>query len=152
MFSLSRSLRISFVIGLSQISLAQEPPYFVMKLLGGHTLSEHLKKRPILPRDPETLDDLLSVFVKVCDAVAFAHSKSGLHLPTLPKPWAWVGLSAYARANAGWLEQLYDKGLNALPTQSGEACESAVCHRISFMYALLYRHSQLNLGWCKPGD
>lgn len=73
-----------------------------------------------------------------------AHFKSGLHLPTVLEALGLDALSAYARSNAGWLEQLYDRGLGALPMPVGESCESAVCHRISFMYAPLYRHDRLN--------
>jgi serine/threonine-protein kinase len=72
------------VVPVHDLSMFGDPPYFVMKVLGGQTLTEHLKKRPILPRDPETLDDLLGVFVKVCDAVAFAHSRGVVHRDLKP--------------------------------------------------------------------
>lgn len=73
-----------------------------------------------------------------------AHIKSGLHLPNVLATLGIDSLSAYATSGESWLERLYDKGLDLLPIDDAEACESAVCHRISFMYALLYKHQQLN--------
>jgi hypothetical protein len=72
------------IVPVHDLSVFGEPPYFVMKLLGGHTLTEHLRKRPELPRDPETLDDLLGVFIRVCDAIGFAHSRGVVHRDLKP--------------------------------------------------------------------
>ncbi|MBQ7403469.1 MAG: protein kinase [Lentisphaeria bacterium] len=63
-------------------------PYFTMKLLRGETLASILKK--LNAGDPEykelyTLDALLRIFIKVCDAVAFAHSKGVIHLDLKPE-------------------------------------------------------------------
>jgi serine/threonine-protein kinase len=55
-----------------------------MKVLGGTTLANVLAKTPI-PREGETLDDLLGIFVKVCDAVAFAHSRGVVHRDLKPQ-------------------------------------------------------------------
>ncbi len=66
------------------LAMFGEPPYFVMKLLGGHSLNDHMHERATLPREPEALDDLLDVFVKVCDAVAFAHSRGVVHRDLKP--------------------------------------------------------------------
>ena len=47
--------------------------------------------------------------------------------------------------NEGWLDKLYDTGaLQLFPGQAGQDCDSAVCHRITFIYSLLYQHQQLN--------
>lgn len=65
----------------------QQKPFFVMEYIKGDNLeiilsklqgsSEyHIKKYP--------LDTLLNIFVKVCDAVSYAHSKSVLHLDIKP--------------------------------------------------------------------
>lgn len=51
----------------------------VMKLIDGQTLHDHLAELTV-PWTSETLDSVLSVFVKVCDAVAFAHSRGVVHL------------------------------------------------------------------------
>ncbi len=63
-------------------------PYFTMKLLKGETLAAVLKK--LEAKNPEylekyTLDKLLRVFLKICNAIAFAHSKGVLHLDLKPE-------------------------------------------------------------------
>ena len=63
-------------------------PYFTMKLLRGETLASVLKK--LNSGDPEyrklyTLPALLRIFNRVCDAVAFAHSKGVIHLDLKPE-------------------------------------------------------------------
>ena len=62
-------------------------PYFTMKLLSGVDLSRildrlHAGDRHYLERFP--LRSLLEIFLKVCDAVAFAHSKGIIHLDLKP--------------------------------------------------------------------
>ena len=65
----------------------QGEPFFIMKLLGGCNLEDILKK--LKNKDPQTLRDfpfekLLETFLKVCDAIAYAHSKNILHLDLKP--------------------------------------------------------------------
>lgn len=62
-------------------------PFFTMKLLEGETLLEMLYK---LRQDSKTrgkrrdLGPLIEIFLKVCDAISFAHSKGVLHLDLKP--------------------------------------------------------------------
>lgn len=56
----------------------------VMKLIEGRTLTSYLQGLPTTPWPPDILDAALSIFVKVCDAVAFAHSKGVIHLDLKP--------------------------------------------------------------------
>jgi formylglycine-generating enzyme required for sulfatase activity/serine/threonine protein kinase len=63
-------------------------PFYSMKLQEGKTLQEILHAQRA--EDPEalrtgSLDRLLTVFQKVCDAVAFAHQKGVLHLDLKPQ-------------------------------------------------------------------
>lgn len=63
-------------------------PYFTMKLIKGETLSAILKK--LGEGDPEylkkyDLTTLLRFFIRICNAVAFAHSKRVLHLDLKPE-------------------------------------------------------------------
>jgi len=58
-----------------------------MKLLGGQNLQEILDKRG--KDDPTYIkmfsqDVLLEIFLKVCDATAYAHSKGVVHLDLKP--------------------------------------------------------------------
>ena len=62
-------------------------PYFTMKLVHGCTLEHILKK--LKEGDPEyerkyRLRTLLEIFLKVCDGIAFAHSKGIIHLDLKP--------------------------------------------------------------------
>lgn len=63
-------------------------PYFTMKLLRGRTLAVVLKK--LAEDDPEftklyTFDNLMRIYIRVCNAIAFAHSKGVLHLDLKPE-------------------------------------------------------------------
>ena len=56
----------------------------VMKLIEGRTFSAYLHELPPPPWPSGVLDSVLSIFVKVCDAVAFAHSRGVIHLDLKP--------------------------------------------------------------------
>jgi eukaryotic-like serine/threonine-protein kinase len=58
--------------------------YFTMRLVQGRSLREVLRAGPPAPRDIVTLLDLLDVIVKLCDALAFAHSRGVLHCDLKP--------------------------------------------------------------------
>ena len=63
-------------------------PYFTMKLLRGRTLAVVLKK--LAENDPEymkkySFDTLMRIFTRICNAIAFAHSKGVLHLDLKPE-------------------------------------------------------------------
>ena len=63
----------------------EEGPYFIMKLVGGENLDDILKKLSKPEHENEyTLNKLLEIFLKICDAVAFAHSKGIVHLDLKP--------------------------------------------------------------------
>lgn len=70
--------------------------------------------------------------------------KTGLHMPSMLELLGVHSLTAYVDNHTDWKERLYDLALNLSPSEEGEQCRSATCHRISFMYAPLYRHNQLN--------
>jgi cholesterol oxidase len=70
--------------------------------------------------------------------------KTGLHLPSFLDALGVESLTAYVDQHADWRERLYDEALKLYPVALTEECDSPVCHRISFMYAPLYQHEQLN--------
>ncbi|MCM8532420.1 MAG: serine/threonine protein kinase [Lentisphaeraceae bacterium] len=50
-----------------------EQPFFTMKLIHGQTLKE------LIASKTASLSELLSVYLKICDAVAYAHSRGIIH-------------------------------------------------------------------------
>jgi cholesterol oxidase len=68
--------------------------------------------------------------------------RTGLHLPDFLDKLGVSTLNAYTDTHENWLSLLYDKALGFYPL--GERCQNPVCHRITFMYAPLYQHEQLN--------
>ena len=70
--------------------------------------------------------------------------KSGLHVPQILKELGVKSLTTEADKHERWWDHLYDRALELYPMQAEEHCDNAVCHRITFMYSLLYEHDQLN--------
>lgn len=58
--------------------------FFAMKLVEGQTLAALIRSLPKGALDTATLYSLLDVFAKVCDALAFAHSRGVLHCDVKP--------------------------------------------------------------------
>lgn len=59
--------------------------FFVMRLVDGVTLEERIEKADLERPFEERLHELLLLFLKVCDGVAFAHSKGVLHCDLKPQ-------------------------------------------------------------------
>ena len=70
--------------------------------------------------------------------------KTGLHVPSFLQAIGVTSLTAYTDNEEGLLDKMYDAGLNLFGADVAKFCSSATCHRITFMYALLYEHAQLN--------
>ncbi|MDX9835886.1 MAG: hypothetical protein RBT36_11850, partial [Desulfobulbus sp.] len=97
------------------------------------------------------LNGLAGVRSVVCSQIAThirapiaTRIKSGLYLPTFLDLLGIGSLNAYVDTHADWLDRLFDKALKLQLLPVAEHCSSAVCHRISFIYAPLYEHDQLN--------
>jgi cholesterol oxidase len=75
---------------------------------------------------------------------AITRIKTGLHIPEVLDALGVQSLTAYVDRHADWKSRLFDAALALYPTEFAEHCASKVCHRISFLYAPLYEHAQLN--------
>lgn len=58
--------------------------YFTMKLVDGRTLADLVAALPKGPLDTSALYTMLDIVAKVCDALAFAHSRGVLHCDVKP--------------------------------------------------------------------
>jgi cholesterol oxidase len=70
--------------------------------------------------------------------------KAGLFLPTVLDTIGVDSLTAYTDTNSDWKQNLFNMALRWYPLQKEEKCQSPVCHRITFMYGLLWEHDKLN--------
>src|SRR5678815_4516483 len=91
--------------------MADERPYFTMKLVKGHTLASLLQRRKS-PADER--GRLLAIFEAVCQTVAYAHSKGVLHRDLKP---ANVMVGAFGEV------QVVDWGLAKVLRRGGVADE-----------------------------
>ncbi len=60
-------------------------PYFTMKLVQGKPLDKWLRDPRRTLGSPERIEDALEVFVKVCDAIAYAHFRGVIHRDIKPE-------------------------------------------------------------------
>jgi tetratricopeptide (TPR) repeat protein len=86
--------------------LADGRPYYTMKLVEGETLAEILQAEPdVASRRTE----LLQVFARVCEALAFAHRKRVIHLDLKPSN-VMVGAHGEVQVLDWGLAKLLDEG------------------------------------------
>lgn len=70
--------------------------------------------------------------------------KAGLYLPAFMKMTGIKSLNAYVDGHADWKSRLFDMALKFYPVEAEERCQSATCHRVTFMYGHLFEHDQIN--------
>ncbi|MFC4992807.1 GMC oxidoreductase [Rubritalea tangerina] len=70
--------------------------------------------------------------------------KTGLHTAEVLNLLGVDTLTAYTSSDANWKNKLIDQALKLYPVGSSQHCHNPVCHRITFLYSLLYEHQQLN--------
>jgi cholesterol oxidase len=70
--------------------------------------------------------------------------KTGLHVPEFLDAIGIRSLTAYTSKHRNWKDEIFDAALRLYVTELEERCTSPVCHRITFLYAPLYEHDQLN--------
>jgi tRNA A-37 threonylcarbamoyl transferase component Bud32 len=103
------------------------PLHFTMPLVEGHTLAAAIERRPPGGRTDGDLWELLQAFLKVCDAVAFAHSRGVVHCDLKPEnvmlgPFGQVYVMdwgvAHVRASIPWPSPLAIESADAAVADS----------------------------------
>lgn len=70
--------------------------------------------------------------------------KAGLRVPWLLEHAGVRSMTARAGDEGRLLERIYRSVLARQPLEAEERCDSPVCHRITFLYGLLYEHDRLS--------
>ncbi|MCH2206519.1 MAG: protein kinase [Lentisphaerales bacterium] len=82
---ITASLEHPNIVPVHELSVDEGRPFFTMKILGGENLGEVIKKMNQAEyKERYTSQYMLEIFLKICDAIAFAHSKGILHLDVKP--------------------------------------------------------------------
>ena len=71
-------------------------------------------------------------------------AKAAIYMANLLEKLGFSSLTAYVNVHPDWKDKLFDEALKLNPLPFKEHCDSDVCHRITFLYSLLYEHAQLN--------
>ena len=82
---ITASLEHSNIVPVHELSVDAGRPFFTMKILGGENLGDVIKNiDKEAYRAKYTTQTMLDIFLKVCDAIAFAHAQGVLHLDIKP--------------------------------------------------------------------
>jgi tetratricopeptide (TPR) repeat protein len=96
--------------------LSDRRPFFIMKLVEGHTLAERLAERPDHAHD---LPRFLKIFEQICQTLAYAHSKGVIHRDLKPRN---VMIGAFGEVQVmdwGFAKLLSKEQASALAAGSG---------------------------------
>ena len=72
------------IVPVHEIGEEDSEMYFTMKAIKGQDLSKLIEKQRKLKFGGKNLNELLQIFVKVCDAMSYAHSKNVVHRDLKP--------------------------------------------------------------------
>ncbi|HMA96582.1 MAG TPA: serine/threonine-protein kinase [Polyangiaceae bacterium] len=73
------------IVPVHELAIGREGvPYFTMKLVQGVTLARWLSSASRPPGSTERIEQGLEIFIKVCDAVAYAHYRGVIHRDLKP--------------------------------------------------------------------
>jgi serine/threonine-protein kinase len=110
--------------------------HFTMKLIEGETLAARVRALGKRARDLETTFDLLEIIGKVCDALAFAHSRGVVHGDVKPEnvllgPFGQVYLMDWGLARPGATRE--PPARDAVTTSIVEVAEIGIAGTPSYM-------------------
>ena len=72
------------IVPVHQLGAHEGRPYLAMRKVEGHTLNELIRQKRSHLLDPEVVENMISILLRVCDAMAYAHSRGVLHLDIKP--------------------------------------------------------------------
>lgn len=78
---ITASLQHPNIIPIYDMGFDGETPFFTMKLINGHSLADFIFSTQL----KISLNELLNIFIKICDAVSYAHSHGIVHLDLKPE-------------------------------------------------------------------
>ena len=111
--------------------------YFTMKVVRGTTLKARLRQMQI-PRRPDDLEELLRAFLRVCEAVAYAHEKGVIRSRQWRLPWKIV--DGVAIANPALVFSHLAIGLRPLQRWDNDPDPISCVDRIELALEYCLRH------------
>lgn len=107
-------------------------PFYTMKLVRGETLAKAIERyhKPgrDSPRDPLSLPQLLNVFVSVCEALAYSHSRGIIHRDLKPENIVLGDYGEVVVLDWGLAKHIGSKDEASAPIIFTEDAESAATH------------------------
>ncbi|CAN5783083.1 alpha/beta fold hydrolase [soil metagenome] len=70
--------------------------------------------------------------------------KAVLYLPNVLDRLGVESMTAEVDKHPDWLDRLWNRALQLQPIEEEEQCNSSVCHRLTFLFGLLWEHDRLN--------
>jgi eukaryotic-like serine/threonine-protein kinase len=148
---ITASLEHPNIVPVHELSIDEGRPFFTMKILGGENLGSVIKKMNQAEYQQRYHQQyMLEIFLKVCDAIGFAHSKGILHLDIKPSN---IQINEYGEVLicdwglAKYLDQKSDKSNKVIGTpgymapeliEGGDLSEKADIYSLgSLLYTIL---------------
>jgi cholesterol oxidase len=79
-------------------------------------------------------------------AASKAQLDAGLHLPSFLHGHHAKAMDPYVDTHSGWRSEVWDEAYRIRHLRDKEGCNSPVCHRLTYMYGLLFHHDNVNAG------
>jgi cholesterol oxidase len=75
-----------------------------------------------------------------------AQLEAGLHLPSFLHGHNARSMDPYVDTHSGWRSEVWEEAFRIRHLRDKEGCSSPVCHRLTYMYGVLFQHQNINAG------